>query len=75
MKRHLHVCPLSIENELEHWAVRDLAIAAYLGKWKAAKEYAASKFDIESHDWWMAARRHYLELGGEYKEPIRRTGG
>jgi hypothetical protein len=56
--------------EFDHWAVRDLALAHYFGKWKAAKDHASVQFASYSHDWWMAARKHYLELGGEYKSQL-----
>lgn len=65
-------------TNLEHsyWAVRDLALCHYPGKWKAAKNHASVLFASYSHDWWMAARKYYLELGGEYKEQLpKRVAG
>jgi hypothetical protein len=56
--------------EFDHWSVRDLALRHYFGKWKAAKEHASILHATYSHAWWMSARTHYLELGGEYKSQL-----
>lgn len=60
-------------TEFDHWAVRDLALSHYFGKWKVAKAHASSLFDGHSYDWWMSARQYYLELGGEYKDQLPRA--
>jgi len=46
--------------------ISDLDIEGYHGKWTRAVEYAESVAETESFDWWMAARKRFLELGGCY---------
>jgi len=58
------------EDEFNHWTVRDLALKNFWGKWKVSREFADSKVLRGSIDWWMAARKHFLELGGYYKEQL-----
>ena len=57
-------------NEHNHWAVRDLALCHYSGKWQVAKNHASTLYASYSHEWWMVARKHYLELGGKYKDQL-----
>lgn len=46
----------------------DLAIDQYPGKWEAAKEEAKSQLKEEyGVDYWLLARRFFLDTGGEYK--------
>jgi len=63
------------QNPSEHgfWAVSDLAICQYPGKWRVAKDHASTMHASYSHAWWMSARKYFLELGGEYKDQLPRA--
>ena len=50
--------------------MRDLALKEFWGKWKVAREFADGKVLRGSIDWWMVARKHFLEIGGYYKEQL-----
>jgi hypothetical protein len=51
-----------------HWILKDLAVHHYSGKWASAVRFANRKKGVirGSFDWYVAARQHFLELGGEY---------
>lgn len=50
----------------KHWELADLDLCHYAGKWKAAVIFAHGSQTADTFEWRMAARRHYLELGGCY---------
>ena len=58
-------------TEEEKLFSRDLAIRLYPGKWSTAKGMARERTTkCEGVDYWLLARKFYLELGGEYVEQI-----
>ena len=58
-------------DEEEKLFSSELAIRFYTGKWTTAKQMARERCDRSSGvDYWLLARKFYLELGGEYLEQI-----
>ncbi|MDQ3833247.1 MAG: hypothetical protein M3315_06370 [Actinomycetota bacterium] len=63
---------LTVGSPVGRRVVCDLEVVGYGGKWARAVESQIRKgLDIQTYEFWLGARRVFLELGGPYEEDPR----